>query len=244
MNPTQTRPPRPKHYRMCVFLLFALVLSGCCGTCYVRSPDTDRFRAQVASHALRDSLEQGLICPGMPYWVVTDIFRDCGSCADTGLTVASVGSTQVLGEMEGLGRKYEDDAIGVLMDIIDTEQGELRIWYKRMDFYRARVEAGDVLNVYAGNTRYSVPIRHLIKPEAFVTARASAESLPPRQDSLYAEIVSAERTTTSYWYTLKHLGNAVFQFEPVGFDRYPIIKIALNGNNISSFRWQVSHENK
>ena len=235
--------PNVKHHpatRWGLSLLFGLLVftfAGCPAHHEISSPDYERFEKVVASPALRDSLQHGLITRGIPYFVVDQIFTRVGG--DRKIPVPSVGSRQRLEEREGLGRVYLDPNIRVFMDVYDTEAGKLTVWYRYLDFYRAEVAENDKFILYGRNSIDSGAVQYL-RDRFTLVLKDTLKSLAG-QDSLYGVIVPEPDNPVqpSYWYplTLSDQGYRI-TFRPTNFEYYPVEALELKGNPVASFQWK------
>ena len=152
----------------------------------MQEPDIQKFNQTVYSSALRDSLQEGKLSEGMPYFVVNQLFESySSSMMETKIPVATLGSKQRLQEEEGWNRKYVDPNINVFLDEYETSKGKLYIWYQRPNFYTMDVSQRDTLCVFYEDTVYCSVINYLNK-SSVLTVRDSLQQLPT-QTSFYAE---------------------------------------------------------
>lgn len=87
--------------------LFIVLIIGCTEYPVIGDPNTERFYQTVQSPALQDSLANGKLTPGMPYFVASELFNSwTPGIMETKIPVASLGSKQRLEEVEGLGKAY------------------------------------------------------------------------------------------------------------------------------------------
>ena len=223
-----------------LIFLFIVLIIGCTEYPVIGDPNTERFYQTVQSAALQDSLASGKLTPGMPYFVVSQLFKGwTPDIKDTKIPVASLGSKQRLEESEGWGRVYVDPDIKVFLDEYETDKGKLQVWYQRPDFYTMDVSARDTLCIFLEDTVICSVINYLNK-SSVLTIR---DSLPqvPRDTNIYAEVRYKEHPwrKSSYWYDLKILSNGrTFKIKDLNFETYPIEFLEFNGEPISSFNWR------
>ncbi|MCW8960963.1 MAG: hypothetical protein OQK29_05320, partial [Ignavibacteriaceae bacterium] len=97
-----------------VFLILSQV--GCTHYPVIQEPDTQTFNQTVHSPSLRDSLRNGKLTAGMPYFVVNQLFNNYSDgLKEIKIPVATLGSKQRLEEEEGWGRKYVDPNVKVFL---------------------------------------------------------------------------------------------------------------------------------
>ena len=221
-------------------LLFIVLINGCTKYPAIQEPDMDRFNQTVHSLALQDSLAIGKLTPGMPYFVVRQLFKGWTSgIKDTMIPVASLGSKQRLEESEGLGRAYVDPDIKVFLDKYETEKGKLYVWYQRPDFYTMDVSRKDTLCVFLEDTVICSVIENL-NNSAVLTIR---DSLPQfsSNTNIYAEVRYKNHPwrEVSFWYDLKIFSNGrTFKIKAPNFEIYPVEFLKFNGKQVSSFNWR------
>lgn len=225
-------------FRSNVLLPAVLVVMGCSSTNKITQPDYDEFERVVASTALRDSLRQGKLAPGMPYFVAENLFSKWQ--VRRHIPVPSVGSKQELKEVEGWGRQYMDPDIRVFMEEYNTDAGTLTLWYQYPDFFRMNVSANDTLFVFSKGRALSSLIGCLRSSDAIRVK--DTLRIVPKGDTLYCEIHYVDNprspSTISYWYLMKMLSDGqTFALLPLNFRFYPIDQIELEGNRVSSFLW-------
>lgn len=235
--PDLTHHPANRWGLSLLFGLLVFTFAGCPAHYEISTPDYERFEKVVASPDLRDSLQHGVITPGVPYFVVDQIFTKLGG--DRKIPVPSIGSRQRLEEREGLGRVYLDPNIRVFMDVYDTEVGKLTVWYRYLDFYRAEVAAKDKVMLYGKKIVDSSMVQYL-RDRFTLILKDTLKGLAG-QDSLYGVILPEPDNPVppSYWYPLT-LSDRGFRItlKPANFEYYPIEAIELKGNPVSSFRWK------
>jgi hypothetical protein len=234
---------RPARCGLILVLALLAFLTGCLhGRHAIRPPDRERFFAAVPSPALRGDFEGDRLAPGMPYFVVDELFAEWGDVYHR--PVASIGSRQELRDKEGWGRLSHDPHIKVFMREFKTKQGEIAVWYRFADFYRIEVSAGDTLAVYVNDTVLVSPICCLLGPTS-LAVEDSLAGLP--EDSLFfAEIrhLDHPRYTVTYWYLMGADDPVTFYLEPAGFDLYPIEAIEVDNEPVESFLWRSQDENR
>jgi hypothetical protein len=116
-----------------IFLLLLQV--GCTQYPVLMEPDVEEFNQAVHSSALRDSLLKGKLTPGMPYFIVDQLFQNYSDgMKEIRIPVATLGSKQRLEEEEGWSRRFVDPDIKTFLDKYETSEGELYVWYQRPDF--------------------------------------------------------------------------------------------------------------
>jgi len=232
-----------------IFILFPFLLIllqvGCTNYPVLQEPDAQEFNQTVYSSALRDSLQEGKLTAGMPYFVVTQLFADYStSMMETKIPVATLGSKQRLQEEEGWNRKYVDPNINVFLDEYETSKGKLYVWYQRPNFYTLDVSQRDTLCVFYEDTIYCSVINYLNK-SSVLTIRDSLQQLPT-QTSFYAEIHYNDHPwrEISYWYDIQILSNAkTFKLGDTNYELYPIELMEFNNEPVSSFKWrEVNNE--
>jgi len=214
-----------------------LLVAGCHEDHDLGQPDTERFNQFVASPALRDSLANSRLTPGMPYFVASGVLS--GLPGLHRVAVPSLGSKQELEEVEGRRRYYVDPDIRVYMDTYKTKDGELAIWYQKPDFYRMGVAAGDTLAIFLADTVAHAEIQ-CVRSHTRMQIGAIKHKLPQRQD-VYAEVHHRDHPwrTTTYWYALQVRSDAqTISLRSTSFDLYPIEVIELDGVPVSSYPWR------
>lgn len=222
-------------------LLFAVlnVFFGCIRYPSYNEPDIEKFKKLAARSALTDSLAEGKLSVGMPYYLIEEIFKNwSGSAKDTKIPVASLGSRQRLSESEGWGRLYVDPNIQVFMDEYNTSKGKLYVWYQYPDFYRTDVSQGDTLILFFPDTVISSVVASLKKNR--VLYLSSKLSVIP-SGNLYGEIHYADnpRRRITYWYSLRVLSDGkTVLLKDLQYEIYPVELFELNGNPINSFKWK------
>ncbi len=227
-----------------VFLIIVLI-TGCTHYPAIKEPYAQKFDSTVYSENLRDSLKEGKLTAGMPYFVVSQLFSDwTGGLQELKIPVASPGSKQRLEETEGWGRKYVDPNIKFFLDEYDTPKGKLYVWYTRPDFYTMDVSAQDTLCVFYEDTVMCSPISYLNNS----TVLTSKDSFPqiPVHTGLYAEIRYKEHQwrKVSYWYSIELLSNEKsFKLDDTGYDLYPIELLEFDNEPVTSFKWREINEN-
>jgi len=226
------------------FILYLLVVifSGLNCTHYppLQQPDIVGFDNKVDGSLLADSLKAGKLSVGMPYYIVSEIFKDWpDNLKTTKIPVASLGSKQQLEEIEGWGRVYVDPGIQVFMDEFKTEKGKLDIWYQYPNFYRMDVSSGDTLVIILPDTTYSSVITDLKKANVLSTVNSFINL--PRNKNLYAEIHYHDHPwrKVSYWYSIRVLSNGnTFLLKDLQYEIYPVELIEFNGTPVKSFKWR------
>jgi hypothetical protein len=232
------------------FLFFTLLLIllqvGCSHYPVLQEPDVQVFNETVNSENLRDSLSQGKLTPGMPHFIVSQLFKNYSEGSmELKIPVATLGSKQRLQEEEGWSRKYVDPNINVLLDEYETRGGKLYIWYQRPDFYTMDVSQRDTLCVYYEDTVYCSVISYLNK-STVLTVRDSLPKIPV-QTKMYAEIRYNDHPwrEVSYWYNIEILNNKkTFKLGDTNYELYPIELLEFNNEPVSSFKWREVNKNE
>ncbi|MDT8323147.1 MAG: hypothetical protein RRA94_03465 [Bacteroidota bacterium] len=230
----------PQRITLPCVLLF--LLSGCCAPPpFPQRPDHDTFAQRVPIPELKDSLRVGVLCAGMPYYVVREIFAshtdDCHT--DTARQVPGPGSRQALRESEGWKRDYADPNIQVFLDTYEVPEGRLAIWYRKPDFYVMDVARNDRICIHAGDSAYCADIAFLASRRALLLRQVI--DLPGNHTgSLSAVIFHDDHAwrAQSWWtgITLQGGGERV-TLTSIPHTLYPVELIELNGKRISSYRW-------
>jgi len=201
-------------------------------------PNFARFDSTVASPALRDSLRQGKLVVGMPYFVAAQIFASSRR-DDQAIPVAGLGRRQRLQERDVRYRDLGALNLQIYLNEYKTPQGQLTIWYQYPDFYRLNVSAGDTLFVFGQNrVRFSV-IEYLLD-RSRLKVRESISDLPVEQ-TIYGEIHHYDNPDRerSHWYALMADENGVtFSLDDMDFELYPIEQMEVDGRAVSSVRWK------
>jgi hypothetical protein len=232
------------------FLFFTLLLIllqvGCSHYPALQEPDVQVFNETVNSENLRDSLSQGKLTPGMPHFIVSQLFKNYSEGSmELKIPVATLGSKQRLQEEEGWSRKYVDPNINVLLDEYETSGGILYVWYERPDFYTMDVSQRDTLCVYYEDTVYCSVISYLNK-SSVLTVRDSLPKIPV-QTKMYAEIRYNDHPwrEVSYWYNVEILNNKkTFKLVDTNYELYPIELLEFNNEPVSSFKWREVNKNE
>lgn len=220
------------------YILLIILQTGCIQPPIIHEPDLEKFNLTVHSTALRDSLKNGVLTPGMPYFVVNQLFEDWPETSIK-IPVASLGSKQRLVETEGWGRDYNDPNIQIYLDEYKTGKGELKVWYQLPNFYRMDISSGDTLCVYFKDSVFCSPVNFLRKFSALTVKDSLA--LLPQMTNLYAEIHYKDHNwrKVSYWYTVQMLSNfQTFILKDLQYEIYPIELLELDNEPITSFRWR------
>jgi hypothetical protein len=206
----------------------------------LNKPDIIEFKNLAINSALIDSLAQGKISAGMPYYIIEEIFKNWpDNLKKTKIPVASLGSKQHLIEIEGWGRAYVDPDIKIFMDEYETERGKLNIWYQFPDFYRMDISSGDTLIIFMQDTVLSSVISDLKK--ARVISVTDVFKNLPRNKNLFGEIRYQEHPwrKTSYWYNLRVLSDGkTFLLKDLNYETYPIELLEFNDEPTTSFNWR------
>jgi hypothetical protein len=235
-----------KHSFIIITSFLILLQSGCTNYPVIREPDVQMFNKTVSSDVLRDSLDSGKLTAGMPYFVVSQLFKNYSvSLQEVKIPVATLGSKQRLQEEEGWSRKYVDPNIGVLLDEYETNEGKLYVWYQRPDFYTMDVSQRDTLCVFYEDTVYCSVISYLNK-SSVLTVRDSLPKIPV-QTKLYAEIRYNDHPwrDVSYWYNIEILSNKkTFKLGDTNYELYPIELLEFNNEPVSSFKWREVNKNE
>lgn len=221
-------------------LLVLLLQVGCAHYPALQEPDIQKFNKIVVSEPLRDSLINGKLTAGMPWFVVNQLFNNYESSAkEVKIPVASLGSKQRLEEDEGWSRKYVDPNINTFLDEYETSEGKLYVWYQRPDFYSMDVSQRDTLCVFYNDTIYCSVINYLNK-STVLTVKDSLVQIPI-DTSLFAEIRYNDHPwrEVSYWYNIQILSNAkTFRLGDTNYELYPIEFLEFNNEPVSSFKWR------
>jgi len=236
---------KKNNYILILFLSLILLLQiGCTNYPVIGEPDVQMFNNTVSSDVLRDSLSSGKLTAGMPYFVVSQLFKNYKTeMMETKIPVASLGSKQRIQEEEGWNRKYVDPNIRVLLDEYETSEGKIYIWYQRPDFYSMDVSQRDTLCVFYNDTVYCSVISYLNK-SSVITVRDSLPQIPV-STSLYAEIRYNDHPwrQVSYWYNIEILSNAkTFKLGDTNYELYPIELLEFNNEPVSSFKWREGNK--
>jgi len=237
---------RIKHGFILLALLLLLLQSGCTQYPLIKEPDTQLFNKTVQSAALRDSLMNGKLTPGMPHFVVSQLFKDwTDGIRELKIPVASLGSKQRLEEEEGWSRKFVDPNIKVFLDEYETSEGKLYVWYQRPDFYTMDISARDTLCIFFVDTVMCSVIRNLNNSRVLTVK----DSLPliPTDTSLYAELIYNDHPwrVISYWYNIEILSNGrSFKIGDTNYEIYPIELLEFDREPASSFKWREVNKNE
>jgi hypothetical protein len=226
------------------FLLFIQI--GCSHYPVIQEPDVQQFNETVYSIALRDSLKDGKLTAGMPYFVVTQLFKNwTDGIKEVKIPVATLGSKQRLVEEEGWNRQYVDPNIKVFLDVYETPKGKLYVWYQRPDFYSMEVSARDTLYVFFEDSTYTSAINYLTK-STVLSVKDSLAELPVQTD-FYAEVRYNDHPwrIISYWYNLEILSNGrTFKIGETNYELYPVELLEFNNEPVTSFKWREVNEDE
>lgn len=231
--------PLQRNALPCALLLF--LISCCAPPPALQRPDTSVFAQRVAIPELVDSLRAGALCPGMPYFVVREIFAsytdDCH--ADTARQVTGLGSRQSLRESEGWNRVYADPDRQVFLDTYEVPEGTLTIWYQKPDFYAMDVRRNDRICFHAGDSAYCADIAFLAHRRALMLRQVL--TLPEGSpETVSAVIIHDDHAwrEKSWWTGISLLGGGErLTLTSIPHTLYPVELLELNGNRISSYRW-------
>ncbi len=229
-----------KYFLAVLFLLsFIIIQNGCVRYPSYFEPDRASFKKAAERSALVDSLQNGKLTPGMPYYIVEEIFKNWpGNLKETKIPVASLGSRQRLIESEGWGRVYVDPNIQIFMDEYDTGQGKLYLWYQYPDFYRTDISQGDTLVVFCGDSTESSVVSFLRKSNVLTVAN---KLTPDSSGNFYGEIHYNDHPwrKVTYWYSLRLLSDGkTVMIKDLQYNIYPVELLELNGERINSFNWR------
>jgi hypothetical protein len=237
---------RNKFYFILLSLYIILFQIGCTHYPVIQEPDYLKFNQTVHSTSLRDSLVDGKLTAGMPYFVVSQLFKDwTDGIKEIKIPVATLGSKQRLVEEEGWGRKYVDPNIKVFLDEYKTSKGKLYVWYQRPDFYTMDVSYRDTLCIFLEDTIMCSAIKYLNNSKVLTVK----DSLPiiPLHTSLYAEVHYNDNPwrVISYWYNIELLNNAKsFKIGESNYELCPIELIEFDKEPVSSFKWREVNQNE
>jgi hypothetical protein len=220
-------------------LLYFFLCGGCImkeelKTSNVQAPNLARFDSTVAAPALRDSLRQNKLLPGMPYFVVAQLFAAWDDGAKK-IPVVSVGRRQPL----QLDRDLNALHTQIFLDEYETPQGKLSLWYQFPDFYRMNVSAGDTLFIFGPNQVRHSTIAYLL--DRFRLKVKNPLSNLSAGQPVYGEIHHYDEADrqSSYWYALMPEADGMtFTLESTDFELYPIERLELDGKLITSFQWK------
>lgn len=217
-----------------------IFLVGCTQYPVLMEPDVEEFNQTVYTPALRDSLLTGKLTPGMPYFVVTQLFQNYSEgMKELRIPVATLGSKQRLEEEEGWSRRFVDPDIKTFLDKYETSEGELYVWYQRPDFYTMDVSSRDTLCVFFNDTVVCSVINYLNK-STVLTVRDSLPQIPA-STGLYAEIRYNDHPfrEISYWYNVQILSNTkTFKIGDLNYELYPIELLEFDNEPVTSFKWR------
>ena len=226
--------------------LFFLLLIGCTHYPTIQEPDFQMFNNTVYSESLRDSLQQGKLAAGMPYFVVSQLFKNWNDGKrELKIPVATLGSKQRLEEEEGWSRKFVDPNVKVFLDEYETSDGKLYVWYQRPDFYSMDVSTRDTLYIFVEDTLFSSVINYLNK-SSVLTVRDSLTQIPV-STNFYAEVHYNDHPwrQVSNWYKIEILSNGkTFKLGDINYEMYPIELLEFNKEPISSFKWREVNKNE
>lgn len=236
---------RIKHNILLFAALFFLLQVGCTQYQVLQEPDVQIFKQTVQSGLLQDSLMYGKLTAGMPYFVVSQLFKNyTDGSKQIKIPVATLGSKQKLQEEEGWSRKYVDPNINVFLDEYETSKGKLYVWYQRPDFYTMQVSSRDTLCIFFKDTVICSVINYLNK-SSVLTIRDSFPQIPV-STSMFAEVRYNDHPwrQVSYWYNIEILSNAkTFKLVDINYELYPIELLEFNNEPVSSFKWrEVNNE--
>jgi len=235
-----------KHSLMILISFLLFIQIGCSNYPLIQEPDVQQFNQTVYSIALRDSLKEGKLTPGMPYFIVTQLFKDwTDGIKEVKIPVATLGSKQRLVEEEGWNRQFVDPNIKVFLDIYETPKGKLYVWYQRPDFYTMDVSARDTLYVFYEDSIYTSAINYLTKSNV-LSVKDSLSELPT-QTNFYAEVHYNDHPwrTISYWYILEILSNGrTFKIGETNYELYPVELLEFNNEPVPSFKWREVNEDE
>lgn len=209
---------------------FTIALS-CSSDCVYKEPDLLRFDSVVSSTSFRQNLRNGIISVGMPNYVIRNILERC--IDETGIQVASIGSTQKLLEKDPLGFVYQDPNIQIYLDIYNTSQGKLYVWYMNPTFYSLKTEKGESILLFHKDTIDTAKILYLTNRN-----RLRIDKDLDLDTVQYSEI--HHRThyiDVSYWYKLT-VKDSVVNLITIGNDYYPVYRMNLDNKKVESFNYR------
>lgn len=231
---------RIKHSFTLLAALLLLLQISCTQYPVLQEPDVEQFNQTVYSSALRDSLQEGKLTAGMPYFVVNQLFKNwTDGIKETKIPVASLGSKQRLEEEEGWSRKFVDPNIKVFLDEYETSEGKLYVWYQRTDFYTMDVSARDTLCIFYEDSVICSVINYLNNSNV-LTVRDTLHQLPV-QTNLYAEVHYNDHPwrQITYWLNLEILSNGrALKIGETNYEFYPVELMEFDNEPVSSFKWR------
>jgi hypothetical protein len=214
-----------------ILFLVALFFLSCSSDCVYREPDLSRFDSVVISTSFRENLRKGIISVGMPNYIVRSVLDRC--IDEMGIQVASIGSAQKLLEKDPLGFVFQDPNIQIYLDIYNTLQGKLYIWYMNPTFYSLKTERGESILLFHNDTIDTAKVLYLTNRN-----RLRIDKDLDLDTVLYSEI--HHRThyiDVSYWYKLT-VKDSVVNLITIGTDFYPIYRMNLDDKKIESFNYR------
>ncbi len=226
--------------------LLILLQIGCTHYPAIQEPDFQMFNKIVYSESLRDSLKEGKLAEGMPYFVVSQLFKNwTDGIQELKIPVATLGSKQRLEEEEGWSRKFVDPNIKVFLDEYETSDGKLYVWYQRPNFYNMDVSARDTLYIFLEDTVYYSTINYLNKSSVLTIK----DSLPqiPLQTSIYAEVHYNDHPWRKFsnWYNIEILSNGkTFKLGDINYELYPIELLEFSKEPVKSYKWREVNKNE
>ena len=235
-----------KHRYILAIVVLIFLQIGCTQYPAILEPDKQMFDNAVHAENIRDSLVEGKLVPGMPHFVVSQLFKNwTDGIKELKIPVATLGSKQRLEEEEGWGRKYVDPNTKIFLDEYETRDGKLYVWYQRPDFYTMDVSSRDTLYVYLEDTVYSSVINYLNK-SSVLTIRDSLHQIPTGTN-FYAQVRYTDHPwrEVSNWYNVQILSNRkTIKLGEINYEFYPIELLEFNKEPVSSFKWREVNKNE
>jgi hypothetical protein len=222
--------------------LALLLLEMNCSTCKAaRKPDAARFGRAVASKSLREALAAGRLLPGMPYFIVTELFPDCGCPKKR--QVACVGCRGRIDDAEGWGRHASPPNLQIYYDEYRTKAGKLGVWYRYPDFYGMEVRAGDEIRIFSktdtASDAFGSKIHSLLNEDMVRLKNKVPEGF--KADTIYGEIRYADNphfpSGISNWYLMKLVNDSTVALRTPSYPFYPLMHLELDGEPVPSFQW-------
>lgn len=216
-------------------VMFMVACSGPSHT--LKTPDRESFYANVVSPDLRAAFDDSLVAPGMPFFVIDQIFAEWDNV--TAKKVASIGSRQELLEKEGSFFVSQDPHIKTWVKEFKTDHGTVSVWYDDLNFYNAFVHVGDTLVVFWNDSMLISPIRCLLDWDSL----SIADSLPSISVDTFFTVEIRQNNNigrpVSHWYRVIAIDPNTVQLQPTGFDLYPIERIELDGDSVETLPWRI-----
>jgi hypothetical protein len=218
------------------FLIIALnlpvILFSCNGSNgNYQEPILTEFDSLVSSEMLHDSIKNGILVRGMPMYIFKYVMKNW--FVET-RTVASFGSTQDLVNYGDFGDVYVDPGLKKYLDIYNTPQGLLYVWYGNEDFFSRKLEQNDSLLFFNDDKTIDTSIVGCLEGPRKLTI---SKSLEKKHVCLLETRQVSNTYKNSYFYNVS-INGANINLKTIGMNLYPVYILELDGKIVGSFKYK------